>query len=129
MIDLIGVGLHGDTIMKMARAAFAGEPQAAFGPLSRFGLMQLSLPWRRTPLDERLLDGAGRPGLEARSIDIVRQLRLALLSDPATPRFVARCAPEAAALAAPLVEALGPRGGLLADPSMAAGAVRIEEAP
>ena len=129
VIDLIGVGLHGDTIMKMARAAFAGEPQAAFGPLSRFGLMQLSLPWRRTPLDERLLDGAGRPGLEARSIDIVRQLRLALLSDPATPRFVARCAPEAAALAAPLVEALGPRGGLLADPSMVAGAVRIEEAP
>ncbi|MGH7027512.1 ribonuclease E/G [Brevundimonas sp.] len=128
VIDLIGAGLHGDTIMKGVRAAFASEPQAVFGPLSRFGLMQLSLPWRRTPLDERLLDAAGRPTLENRVLAVVRQLRLALLSDPATPRFVARCGPEEAALAAPLVEALGPRGGLLGDPSMAAGAVRIEEA-
>lgn len=128
VIDLIGAGLHGDTIMKGVRAAFAAEPQAVFGPLSRFGLMQLSLPWRRTPLDERLLDAAGRPMLETRVLAVARQLRLALLSDPATPRFVARCQPEEAALAAPLVEALGPRAGLLADPSMAAGAVRIEEA-
>lgn len=128
VIDLIGAGLHGDTIMKGLRAAFAAEPQAVFGPLSRFGLMQLSLPWRRTPLDERLLDAAGRPRLEARAIAVVRQLRLALLSDSATPRLLARCSPEEAALAAPLVEALGPRAGLLADPSMAAGAVRIEEA-
>lgn len=129
VIDLIGAGLHGDTIMKGVRAAFASEPQAAFGPLSRFGLMQLSLPWRRTPLDERLLDAAGRPTLPTRVLAVVRQLRLAMLSDPATPRFVARCCPEEAALAAPLVDALGPRAGVLADPSMAAGAVRIEEAP
>ena len=128
VIDLIGAGLHGDTIMKGVRAAFAGEPQAVFGPLSRFGLMQLSLPWRRTPLDERLLDASGRPTLETRAIAVARQLRLAMLSDPATPRFIARCAPDEAALAAPMVEALGPRGGLLADASVAAGAVRIEEA-
>ncbi|MGH7019108.1 MAG: ribonuclease E/G [Brevundimonas sp.] len=127
VIDLIGAGLHGDTIMKGVRAAFAAEPQAAFGPLSRFGLMQLSLPWRRTPLDERLLDASGRPTLETRALAVVRQLRLVMLSDPATPRFIARCSPEEAALAAPLIEALGPRGGLLADPSMAVGAFRIEE--
>lgn len=128
VIDLIGVGLHGDTIMKGVRAAFAAEPQAAFGPLSRFGLMQLSLPWRRTPLDERLLDARGRPTLETRAIAVARQIRLAMLSDPATPRFIARCCPEEAALAAPLVAALGPRAGLAADPSLAPGAVRIEEA-
>ena len=128
VIDLIGVGLHGDTIMKMVRAAFAAEPQAAFGPLSRFGLMQLSLPWRRTPLDERLLDGAGRPTLATRAIDIARQLRLALLSDPATPRFVVRCAPDVAAVAAPLVETLGPRAGVVGDASIAAGVIKIEEA-
>ena len=128
VIDLIGAGLHGDTIMKGVRAAFASEPQAAFGPLSRFGLMQVSLPWRRTPLDERLLDAAGRPGLEARAIAVVRRLRLALLSDSASPRLIARCCPEEAASAEPLAQALGPRAGLLADPSMAAGAVRIEEA-
>lgn len=128
VIDLIGAGLHGDTIMKGVRAAFASEPQAAFGPLSRFGLMQVSLPWRRTPLDERWLDGAGRLTLETRVLAVVRQLRLALLCDPATPRFIARCQPEEAGLAAPLVLALGPRAGLVADPSVAAGAVRIEEA-
>lgn len=128
VIDLIGAGLHGDTIMKGVRAAFASEPQAAFGPLSRFGLMQVSLPWRRTPLDERLLDAAGRPALETRAIAVVRRLRLALLSDSASPRLIARCCPEEAASAEPLAQALGPRAGLLADPSMAAGAVRIEEA-
>ena len=127
VIDLIGVGLHGDTVMKGVRAAFSGEPQAAFGPLSRFGLMQVSLPWRRTPLDERLLDAAGRPTLETRAIDLVRQLRLALLSDPATPRLVARGAPDVVALAAPLVERLGPRVAVAADASVAFGAVRIEE--
>jgi Ribonuclease G/E len=127
VIDLIGVGLHGDTVMKGVRAAFSGEPQAAFGPLSRFGLMQVSLPWRRTPLDERLLDAAGRPTLETRAIELVRQLRLALLSDPATPRLVARGAPDVVALAAPLVEMLGPRAAVAADASVAFGAVRIEE--
>lgn len=127
VIDLIGVGLHGDTVMKGVRAAFSGEPQAAFGPLSRFGLMQVSLPWRRTPLDERLLDAAGRLTLETRAIDLVRQLRLALLSDPATPRLVARGAPDVVALAAPLVERLGPRAAVAADASVAFGAVRIEE--
>lgn len=127
VIDLIGAGLHGDTIMKGVRAAFASEPQAAFGPLSRFGLMQMSLPWRRTPIDERLLSASGRPSLETRAIDVVRQLRLALLSDSATPRFVARCTPDVAALAAPLIEALGPRASLAADPSIAIGAVKIEE--
>lgn len=128
VIDLVGFGLHGDTIMKMARAAFSAEPQAAFGPLSRFGLMQLSLPWRRTPLDERLLDEAGRRTLATRAIDMVRQLRQALLSDPATPRFVARCAPDVAALAAPLVEALGRRAEVRADPAVAKGVFEIEEA-
>lgn len=127
VIDLIGAGLHGDTIMKGVRAAFAGEPQAAFGPLSRFGLMQVALPWRRTPLDERLLDDMGRPRPEARAMDLVRRLRLALLSDSATPRLVVRCAPEIAALAAPLVEALGPRAAVTADPTLALGVVRIEE--
>ena len=90
--------------------------------------MQVSLPWRRTPLDERLLDAAGRPSLEARAIAVVRQLRLALLSDPASPRLVARCGPEQATLAASWVQALGPRAGLIADASMAAGVVRVEEA-
>jgi len=128
VIDLIGAGLHGDIMMKGVRAAFSGEPQAVFGPLSRFGLMQLSLPWRRTPLDERLLDAGGRPTAEARAIAVVRQLRLAMLSDPAAPRFIARCGPEEAALAERLVQALGPRGGLLADPAMTGAAARIEEA-
>lgn len=128
VIDLIGAGLHGDTIMKGVRAAFAGELQAVFGPLSRFGLMQLSLPWRRTPLDERLLDSGGRLKLEARALAVVRQMRLALLSDSATPRLIARCSPEEAALAAPLIQALGPRGGVLADATIAADAARIEEA-
>ncbi|MET4682988.1 ribonuclease E/G [Brevundimonas faecalis] len=125
IVDLAGVGLHGETVMKTVRAAFAAEPQTAFGPFSRFGLAQLSLPWRRTPLDDRLLDAAGRRTLETRAIDVTRRLRLALLTDMASPRIIARCGEGEAALAAPLVERLGPRAAVVGDSALLPGEVRI----
>src|SRR5690606_27075015 len=99
----------------------------AFGPLSRFGLLQLSLPWRSTPIEERRNAAGGQPSLQTRAIDIVRQLRLSALQDTRSPRFTARCAPQEAAAAVPLAQALGPRVAVLADPEIAPGRSVIEE--
>ncbi|WP_439476917.1 hypothetical protein [Brevundimonas sp.] len=126
-IDLIGTGQDGDVVMAAAKQAFGGDPDAVFGPVNRFGVLQLALPWRRTPLEEVLNgpDRLRRPGQRAQ--DIVRGLRFALLSDTTIPRITARAASADVALAAPLVARLGPRAHLEGDPAMAPGAFVIED--
>ena len=121
-VDLAGDGRDGEARLKAARAAFAHEPQAAFGPVSRFGLLQLSLPWTRTPIEEVL-----KPTHRTRAQAIVRRLRRQLLADTAAPRCVVRCAPEEAAAAAPFVARLGPRAAVLADPALRPGQACMEE--
>lgn len=127
-IDLVGVGHNGDEIGRWARAAFGTDPGVAFGPVNRFGVLQLSLPWGERPLEEVLHGRDGRPTARTRALDVVRRLRHHMLSDTAAPRLVARCAPDEAALAAPLALRLGPRAGVRADPAVAPGAADIEEA-
>ena len=56
------------------------------------------------------------------------RLNHAALSDRSVPRFIARCAPEEAAIAAPLAARLGPRVSVRADPAFAAGNAQIDEA-
>lgn len=121
-IDLIGTGLDGESILRAAKAAFGGDPAVVFGPINKFGVLQLSLPWRLRPIEAVL----GRTA-EDRALDMVRALRHRLLEDTATPRFTAVCAPDEASLSAPLVARLGPRAALRAEPGLAAGAARIEE--
>ena len=120
VIDLVGVGLHPETVLQGAKRAFEAHEGVSFGPLSRFGLMQLSLPWRRRPTDERLA------APHSREIDALRRLRLALLTDRAAPRYVLSCDAASAAVLAPWVERLGPRAVLRSDaPS---GVLDIREA-
>jgi Ribonuclease G/E len=125
-IDLIGTGQDGDAVMAAAKQAFGDDPEVVFGPVSRFGLLQLALPWRRTPLEE-VLNGPDGRRPEQRAQDIVRGLRAALLADTTIARIAARAAPAVAALAAPLVARLGPRAHLVADPAVAPGAFLIED--
>ncbi|MFN3669276.1 MAG: RNA-binding protein [Brevundimonas sp.] len=126
-IDLIGTGQDGEVALAAARQAFGGDPDVVFGPVNRFGVLQLALPWRRTPLEEVLNgpDRRRRPGQRAQ--DVVRRLRFALLSDTAIPRITARAAPEEAGLAAPLVARLGPRAHIIADPAVAPGGFILDE--
>ena len=126
-IDLIGSGQDGDVVMAAAKQAFGGDPEVVFGPVNRFGVLQLALPWRLTPLEEVLdgPDGRRRPGQRAQ--DIVRGLRLALLSDTTIPRITVRAAPDDAGRAAPLVARLGPRAHLEGDPTIAPGAFLMED--
>lgn len=126
-IDLVGTRLDTDAIAAAARAAF-DEPEAVFGPLNRFGVLQLSLPWRRTPIEERLRGWAGGQVLTTAAIDTVRSLRMRMLQDTTIPRFTARCHPEEAAIAGPLAARLGPRVAVVADSAVALGRADIQEA-
>ena len=126
-IDLIGKGEDGEAVMTAAKQAFAGDPDIVFGPVNRFGVLQLALPWRLTPLEE-ILNGHDRRRRPAqRAQDGVRSLRHGLLSDTTLPRITLRCAPDEATLAAPWVARLGPRAHLIGDPAIAPGACVCEE--
>lgn len=121
-VDLIGTGQDGEVALAAAKAAFGGDPDVVFGPVNRFGVLQLALPWRLTPLEEVLNgpDRLRRP--EHRAQDVVRSLRHSLMSDTTIARFTLRCAPDEAAIAGPLVARLGPRAHLISDPAIAPGA-------
>ncbi|MFC0634184.1 ribonuclease E/G [Brevundimonas balnearis] len=125
VIDLAGSKLNPERVTQAAREAFDGDG-AALGPLSRFGLLQLTIPWTRTPIEERLGERGGRSAL-TRAIDLTRRLRRALICDTASPRLIARCSPQVAALAASLVARLGPRAGVAADDRAASDHIDIRE--
>lgn len=126
-IDLVGAGQDGDALLKTARDAFGGDPEVVFGPLNRFGVLMLSLPWKWMPLGEVLNGSSVRPTLETRAIAVTRRLRHAMLSNTSVPRLFARCTPQEAEIAAPLVAKLGPRAHLRADPEALPDRVTIEE--
>jgi len=123
VIDLVGV--HGDTdgLRDAAVSAFSGWDRALVGPVSRFGVLELSVPWGRQPLDEILRDTPMR-----RAIGLVRQLHHDLLANTAVARLTARCPAPVAELAAPLVARLGPRAGLMVDQTLSLRQISIEEA-
>ncbi|KIC56399.1 RNA-binding protein [Brevundimonas nasdae] len=127
VIDMVGDGQDAEAQSKVARAAFDHEPQAVFGPVSRFGLLQMSLPWRRTPIEDLLLDAGRRPSVQTRAISVVRALRRQLLVDTLSPRITARCSPDEALIAHPLAARLGPRAVIQADAAIPPGRGRIEE--
>lgn len=118
-VDLAGVGLHPESTLNMARQAFAGTQGVAVGPLSRFGLLQLSLPWGRTPADERL----AAPGAAERAA--LHRLRLALATDRAAPRLTLHCSPASETILSPWVAELGPRAHIR--PDAAPGDFHIKE--
>lgn len=126
-IDLIGARHDGEAMTAQARKAFGDDPEIAYGPVSRFGLMQIALPWRRTPIEDVLNDWDGRPSLQTRAAAIVRSLRHAMLSDTTVARFTVRAAPEEAEAAAEAVRALGPRATVKADPGVAPGRFETDE--
>lgn len=125
-VDLVGTGHDGAAMLAAAKAAFGTDPEIAFGPVNRFGVLMLSLPWRTTPVEERLNGPDGRPTVETRAIDAVRRLRLALAGNTAAPYLTLRCPPVVAAMAETLAARLGPRARVKADPALPDG-VEIDE--
>jgi len=125
-VDLVGTGHDGAAMLAAAKAAFGDDPEVAYGPVNRFGVLMLSLPWRETPVEERLRGPDGRPTAETRAIDAVRRLALALAENTAAPYLTLRCPPAVAAMAETLAARLGPRARVKADPALSDG-VEIDE--
>jgi len=131
-IDLIGAQHDGKAMtaaaQKAFQAAFVDDPSIIFGPVNRFGVLMLSLPWGRTPLEESLYADVRRRTLrpEQAAQAAVRALRAAMLDDMTRARVTLRTGPGNAATSAPLVAALGPRAHLVTDPSLPGGDFVIE---
>lgn len=106
-IDLAGVHLQAESINSALRTIFGKSDGAVIGPLSRFGVAQLSLPWSVRPLDERIK----MP--ENAALTALRQLNEALLSQTGIPVWILQCDPQWLTYLAPLVEALGPRAKII----------------
>ena len=127
VFDLAGKGHDGDALRKVAEAAFAvDQPGVAFGPITRFGLWPLTLPRRAAPLAERLVDREGQVSIETLAFRLLRRIENA--AGPGA-RVEARAASDVAALAdtlaAHLLERIGPRFHITADPLMARDALLV----
>jgi Ribonuclease G/E len=106
VIDLIGRGHDGPALIAAARAAFGPDnPGVAFGPVSRFGTLELTLPRRDRPALDILTDPDGAPSLGTRALALIRALEREAVADRGG-RFEAVAAPEVALAAAPLLAAL-----------------------
>jgi len=126
VIDLVGTALAPDPVLKAARAAFK-DTGVTFGPLSRFGLLQLSIPWRHTPIEEALFGAAGERRRRADQIEAVRALRHALHVNRSAPWISLAVSDVEAGEMAALVAGLGPRARLVGDGGRAPGTYGIRE--
>jgi len=126
VIDLIGTAQAPDAVLRAARDAFP-DTGVTFGPLSRFGLLQLSLPWRQTPLEEILFGVKGEHARRTRQIDAVRDLRHALETNRSAP-WISLIVPDVETdELAGLVAGLGPRARLVSEGSLFSGTYEIRE--
>jgi Ribonuclease G/E len=103
-VDLAGRGHDGAELTAVARAAFAADgSDVSFGSISRFGVLELALPWRRRPIADVLLGADGQISVLSAALRLMR--RIESQAGPGE-RLLARCAPEVAAASAPLTDGL-----------------------
>jgi Ribonuclease G/E len=111
VIDLIGRGHDGPALLAAARAAFGPDnPGVAFGPVSRFGTLELTLPRRARPALDILTDGTGAPSVLTEALRLIRALEREAAADGGG-RFEGVAASDVAQAAAPALAALTARLG------------------
>jgi Ribonuclease G/E len=111
VLDLVGRGHDGQALAQALRTAFApDQPGAAFGPVSRFGTIELALPRRFRPVADALCGAGVEPSVPTLAFRLLRALEREALADPGG-RIRARAAPEVAQSAAVGVQALERRFG------------------
>jgi Ribonuclease G/E len=127
VFDLVGRGHDGQALAQAIRIAFApDQPGLAFGPVSRFGTIELTIPRRFRPLADILCNRDGAPSTETLAFRLLRAVEREALADPGG-RILGRGSPAVAAAAQaraePLRRRLGPRFELVADPELSAQAM------
>jgi hypothetical protein len=119
VVDMVGRGHDAPALLSAARAAFGPDnPGVAFGALSRFGTLELTVPRRARPAMDRLTDQEGRMSVETEALALLRALEREAIADGGG-RFeaVAEPAVAEAALSALsyLIQRLGARISVRAD--------------
>jgi len=110
-IDLVGAGHNGPAIAARATTAFAADgPGVSIGPISRFGLLQLVIPHRATPIADRLCEADGAPTALTVALRLLRGVEREAWADGGA-RLLARCAPVVSEAAAPYIGELAGRIG------------------
>ncbi len=111
VIDLAGRGHDGAALLGAARAAFAPDnPGVAFGPVSRFGTLELTIPRRARPALETLTDDGPGPSAVTLAMSLIRALEQEATTDGGG-RFEAIAASPIAEAAAPYMTCLTDRFG------------------
>lgn len=109
VVDLAGKGHDGAALSAVAKIAFEPDnPGVSIGPISRFGTLELAVPWRRRPLAETLCAADGRLSALSVALRLAREIEREGRADPGA-RLTAVASPEVAAAFRPLLAALGPR--------------------
>jgi Ribonuclease G/E len=127
VIDLAGRGHDGPALISGARLAFGPDnPGVAFGPISRFGTLELTVPRRRRSVADHLLDAAGSATAETLALRLIRKIEREAVADPGA-RLEARAAPDVAEAAQSYLKVLTDRFG--ARLSLASDAGRPREEP
>jgi hypothetical protein len=113
VMDLVGKGHDGAALANAARAAFAEEGAGVvLGPISRFGLFELSIPRGGAPVADRLLDEAGQPSALTTAFAMLRAMEREGRAEPGA-RIIAYCVAGVAEAAANplaiLIARVGPR--------------------
>jgi Ribonuclease G/E len=124
VIDLVGKGHDGPALSAAAKAAFGeDQPGVSVGPISRFGLFELSLPHRGRPIAEVLLDETGQPTAVTMALRLVRAFEREGRAEPGA-RLIGRCAPDVAGAITPYMQALTERLGARIEVQPDAGVAR-----
>jgi hypothetical protein len=123
VVDLVGRGHDGPALARAAQGAFAADqPGVVFGPVTRFGTLELALPRRHRPVREILCGPDGRPTVQTVALRLVRAIEREAAADPGA-RLRAACAPDvataAAGPAAALAGIVGARFEIVADAALA----------
>jgi Ribonuclease G/E len=110
-IDLAGRGHDASTLLAAARSAFAADnPGVAFAPVSRFGVLELTIPRRARPTLD-ILCGGGRTSTHMTvAMTLIRALEREALTDGGG-QFEALAGPPIASAAAPALRRLVDRHG------------------
>ncbi|CAN5345031.1 ribonuclease E/G [soil metagenome] len=121
VFDLVGKGHDGVAISAAAKAAFAPDGAGvSIGPISRFGLFELSLPRTVRPLAEVVVDETGMVTPLTAALALLRRVEDEAAAHPGA-RLDIRAAPDVAEAVAPyMVEVhhrFGPRVRLEVDPA------------
>jgi Ribonuclease G/E len=111
VFDLTGRGHDGAAMLAAARAAFGPDnPGVAFGPISRFGTLEMTIPRRTPPVREVLCGPDGALSDRTLALALARRIEDEAAAQPGA-RLAARCAPAVAAAAQDLVAGLADRIG------------------